>query len=907
MKVVPGYGPKPNSVMLIGEGPGAEEYRIGRPFVGKSGQEQRWYLSRYNLSPDNWYLTNIIKEYTDGNPDPTIEQIKYWTPTLLQEISDCNPKLIIAVGRFAIRFFLGEDAELDICHGLPHRVGAFDSNRINRAPKDCIILPVIHPASGFYDNSARVLISYDYSQVANIIDKLNNNELDTVEFRVDEYKGNEQYIDVTGAELDHYLNSSFYQDIDPVTNRAIIPEIGIDTEGTPDDPWSIQISTTPGTAYVLRYTQPDFSIGISALQQLADNSSGNGTLFIMHCANTPMGTMYDIIMCRVMGLDLSRARVWDTMYALYLLRIEPKGLKPASYRWCGTLQDDYMSLIGDIGKRKQESYLIDVLTHEWPDVESRVKSLNDGTIKLTKPRHIIKLVEGILKDLYSGKVNKDGEETDPFKRWMKIDPVQRKLVEGKLGKMPIGTLNDIPIEQAVMYAGRDSDITLRLKHKLQLELARLDLIDMFTEDMEILPLYYEMQSHGMPASRSKFERFHSILSDKLSTIQSELSINYFGEQPFNPKSPVQVRSLLLRRGLASAKRTASNLPSTGKKSIEHLRFQDPAIELVFQWREHQHLRDSFVETILELIPDNYEPDIYDITCVFKTNTETRRLATENPNLLAIPSRTELGKLIRDCYICRENELMGAWDFSQVEARFMAHESRDELLCKFFIEGRDIHTETAMLMFGVKREDVTKRQRRDAKDINFGVLYGIQASGLYDQFRMRGIESNIEYCDKLIKEWYKIYKGVKVYQQEVIMETERKGYIRDHWGMYRYLPNIYALKNKKFSNNQERREAESLRAEAERHAVSHKIQGGACGMLRQSIRHLKPIIHSMVDMGMNVKPRLPIHDELVFTFETGIEQLVNDIVIDSLVNHCGIKLIVPVEAEGKIGKTWSELK
>ena len=463
MIVVPGCGRKPNNVLLCGEKVGQEEANKGRPFAGRSGEEQRWYLELHHLNPNNWYLTNLRQHFVEGNPDPTPEEIAYWTPRLIREIEECQPKLIIAAGRYAIKWFLGEDAELDMCNGLPHRPGCFDPSRANRVPKDCVILPIYHPAAGFYQAKTRTEIAKNYAAVANTI-KLINAGL-PVRYREDEYLGQEEYYDVTGEELEEgMINWLNY----PVNGPH---ELAIDTEGTPDNPWSIQVSTTPGTAMTLRCSQPDFSRGIEALQRVIDT----GCLVITHCAQTPQGAMYDMIMARAMGLNLSRARVWDTMYALYLLRTEPKGLKPASWRWCGARQDPYQELLGDLAKQKQISYLERAIDRNYPRVPARIIRNNDGTTERYQPQAAHTTITRLLSDIYNNKVTKDGP-VDPYDRWKKLDSEVRKQVESIHGPIPIATLDDVELEKAVRYACRDADLTLRLKLKLEPELRNLGLL-----------------------------------------------------------------------------------------------------------------------------------------------------------------------------------------------------------------------------------------------------------------------------------------------------------------------------------------------------------------------------------------------------------------------------------------------
>jgi|ERR1700674_30644 len=471
MIVVPGAGRLPNLVLLCGEAPGAQEAEKGEPFIGRSGQEQSWYLSRHNLNVRNWYRTNVSKCWHGDNRDPSREDIEEWTPVLLSEIEQCSPSLVIAVGRFAARFFLGESVEMDMVHGLPHRPGAFDPSRISRAPKGCVILPVTHPASVFHGsddkkNDIRALVDWDYSQAAQVLALIKSGRAHEIDYRGDEYP-NPHYEDVSGQFISDYIAAK--------VTLGGVQSMALDTEGVPGAEWSIQVSLDPGEGFLLRCARDDFQVGIAALQEAVDK----GILVITHDASTPAGCCYDTIMARGMGLDLSRAsNIFNTMTALYLLRFEPQGLKPAAWRWCGMRMTDYESLIGDIGYRKQFEYLCRVLDYRdspWPTIEPRMVHEHDGTSRVYSPHGIEQSARSIVLDIANGKLDKDGNPPDPWKRWKQVLPEIREITSRVLGPMPTGNLGDIPLEDATIYAAKDADASLRLYYALSDELRRRDL------------------------------------------------------------------------------------------------------------------------------------------------------------------------------------------------------------------------------------------------------------------------------------------------------------------------------------------------------------------------------------------------------------------------------------------------
>jgi uracil-DNA glycosylase family 4 len=451
-----GFGPGSSRdhalIMSIGEAPGEEEYYKGRPFVGRSGEEQEWYLSACDYSSRSWYKTNVVKTYIVGNPDPTPELISFWRQHLLDEIRDKQPRLIIAVGRFAARFFLDPDCDLEDVHRLLFTWHEPSTNRL------IYILPIYHPAFGFHSDDMKPQIAADYATVAKLCKILKANpDADLSEFLVtaDEFEGKEQYHDVGGRELVSLLEP--YED----SILKVPLELGVDTEGWTHLPWSGQASPEPGIGYVLRCSRDDFAEGIKYLQTCANR----GTTFVTHQAGSPSGCMIDTQICRAMGLELRYAEIWDTMYAAYLLRLESKSLKTLAYRWLRMKMEEYTLLIGDIGKQKQVDYLKLAATRKWDKPDTVVIRQSDGSYKPKQYKSIGSYIDRIVGDVESGKTTAEGP-TDPTKRWRKIPKFVRAPVERLYGHFPFGTLDDVPLERAIWYAARDSDATIRLKPKL---------------------------------------------------------------------------------------------------------------------------------------------------------------------------------------------------------------------------------------------------------------------------------------------------------------------------------------------------------------------------------------------------------------------------------------------------------
>lgn len=866
--VVPPRGKTPNMVALVGEAPGKQEAHMRTPFVGRSGQEQEAYLSKHGVSARNWYVDNVIREYTEGNPDPTPAQVRFWTPVLEQAIADCRPKLIVAVGRFSARWFLGANVEMETVHGLPHHGGAFDPKVAHRA-MGATVVPIYHPAAGMHNSDLLGTIAWDYSQVASVYKLIMAGRSNQIPYPTDALAGKTIYADVSGEEMEQVMERASESGV-----------IGLDTEGYPNSPWSVQVSHTPGQGVVLRVARDDFKLGIAAIQKFVDEG---GTVAIHNA-------MYDIEVCRAMGLELRRASLYDTMYASYLTRLNPQGLKALAYRMHGVHMIDYETTVGDAARPRQIDYLWEVATTKWPKPNPQLVTDNAGVSKVKTAQPIAKRAEALLaasvdasKDIYS--------------MWMDQDRVQRKMVEAKLGRMPFATLEDLPLEKAVDYSARDADVTLRI-HKTMKGLHRtLNLTELMEHGMELLPVFEEMQFAGMHTTRGYFEPLKDKISEEMEDIGSYISMRYFNGKPFNPGSSDNVASVMRRLGLDSGKRTDSGKMSTSKKAISHMRKDSDAIDHVIEWRERQKIRDAYCTPILEAIPEK-KTDLHPVRCRLKvTRVHTRRLASADPNFLAMPARTELGVEVRKGFVAPPGQMFGGWDLSQIELRLLAHVSGDPTMCQRFIDDVDLHTYTAAEIFKIPVEQVDKMLHRNpAKSAGFGIVYGISGLGLYDQFLMMGAKGwSPDKCDKLIEDWLTVYPGVRAYKERVKKQIRVDGIAKDMWGMMRYLPGVWSDDRK-------------TRSEAERTAVSHEIQGGAQGMIQNSMRWLKPHIREMQELGMNVTWALQIHDELIFRFDEELWPLMDWLVREALTKHHGLTdPRVPIQASGNCGPSWGDLK
>ena len=937
MIIVRGKGRTPNDLFFLGEAPGSVEARTGYPFSGPTGDEIRMY-DRYGMGlPFSARRDNVIREYTEGNPNPTEVQINRWTPVIKDEICNCRPKVIVAVGAFATRWLLGEKASIENVHGMPHEGGWFDSSIADRAC-GAIVLPMFHPAAGLHESWYRPFISWDFAQLA----KLQNPSDPTIRWAKRD-TDSELYYDATGADIRHVLADN------PGDTKC---SMGLDTEGLSSSIWSIQISLQPGTGYTLRCSQPDFEEGIDAIRDYIKHT--NPCLVIQNAD-------WDIKICRAMGLEIARARIFDPMYAAYLLGYELKGLTPLAYRFCGLGVDHFPDIIGDVGKEKQLDYLHDVAKYTWTKPDSRQVRTNNGIHTTYKPQGIDKKVTRILKD-YENSINDvtmlndpkwcegnkkrakaAGRPIDFLARWAKapgseiykqdVSDELRQEVEDLLGSMPEPTLEDVPLDGrmgSIRYASRDAHACLVLETPMRAELERQGLTDLMDRSMRHIPCPEQIGAVGMPASRPFFESAIAETIQQADEIQDQIIMTYNDEQPFNPKSHIHVRDMLERRGLKALKKTPSGAPSTSAPSIEYLKYTDPAIALVFKHRHKRHEVSSFYRPLLAQIPKG-KPWAFIHPRVKTTATTSRRYAEEGPNLM------NTSRAARKGFICPDGLSFVSGDYKQIEPRIVAHLSRDTELIAIFVEGRDPYTEFAVKVFGatidfeprvalwrlghneaeadvivdelntttlrILQQEYTTSildERRQAAKVIFlaHVMYGMGGESLKGKMWEEGLDHwTTEMCDRFSSSLVQGYLGLADFKARTIKECRQQGYVRDDGGMYRYLPHACSNNNKE-------------RSQAGREAVSHKVQTYAQKLLQDGMTALDLELEQIrQNEGIYVWMCRQMHDEAMLIHDqdqAGAERL-GEIISRNLTQNCGATLRVPIEVDINYADSWDKLK
>lgn len=489
-----------------------------------------------------------------------------------------------------------------------------------------------------------------------------------------------------------------------------------------------------------------------------------------------------------------------------------------------------------------------------------------------------------------------GTSTNITQRWDKVKeslPDECEALDAVLGRMPAATLDDVPPDESVVYAARDADATLRIYPHLWGRIQAMGLESVYRMDMAVIPMVERMQANGMRVQPGYFERLGKEFDREMAKIKKAIEKETGWD--INPDSGDQVAALLFQGlGLKSTKMTkGGKRESTNDKVLEGLAHTCPTARLVCNYREVSKLKSSFCETLKEQIQSDGR-----VRCNLRiTRVSSGRLSASEPNLLAIPVRTVLGKKIREGFVPDDGCVLGSWDLDQIEMRVMAHESRDPVLTKLFKEGKDVHRMTASWMFGVKPDGVSAIQRYAAKRVGFGVITGITCTGLADQMALAGAAGWTEdRCEEAINGWFEIYKAVRSYMENKRAESRRYGFVRDIWGRIRYLPGVWSS-------------ISSVREEALRQSHSHAIQAGAQGIIKKAMAEIWKDLREAWTWTppWRVEPLLQIHDELLFELhDDGKWTDLWGMQIKDRLEHT-TELSVPVKAKYSFGPNWGALK
>ena len=411
-------------------------------------------------------------------------------------------------------------------------------------------------------------------------------------------------------------------------------------------------------------------------------------------------------------------------------------------------------------------------------------------------------------------------------------------VAGK-GKNQI-TFNQVALDKAAEYSAEDADITLRLHEALHPKLAETPSLQRIFETLEmpLVPVLAAMEQTGVKIDAPMLAKISAELAQRMVELQAEAFAS--AGQEFNLGSPKQLQELLYGKlALPVLAKTPKGDPSTAEDVLEDLAAQHPLPRLILDWRSVQKLRSTYTETL----PLQINPRTGRIhTSYHQAVAATGRLSSQDPNLQNIPVRNAEGRRIRHAFVSEPGKLLCSIDYSQIELRLMAHFSGDAKLVEAFKTGKDIHQATAAEVFGLALDAVSSDQRRAAKAINFGLIYGMSFWGLAKQLAIGRNEAQ-DYIDR----FFARYPGVKQFMDGTKAKAKQTGYVETLFGRRLYLPNIN-------SKNQ------GLRSYAERTAINAPLQGTAADLIKAAMIDLHAF---MTRDAPELKMILQVHDELVF--------------------------------------------
>jgi len=454
-------------------------------------------------------------------------------------------------------------------------------------------------------------------------------------------------------------------------------------------------------------------------------------------------------------------------------------------------------------------------------------------------------------------------------------PLQDLIGKGKAQK----SFAEVPQKDAAEYAGEDADCTLRLWHLMRDRLQQMDLEELFHRvEMPLVSVLSEMEMAGVQLDADFLRRMSADMEKELDTLVGEI-YRMAGEE-FNINSPKQLSHILFEKlELPVIRRTKTGF-STDENVLEELSREHPLPRKLLDYRQLMKLKSTYVDALPRMV-DPLTGRIH--TSFNQTVTATGRLSSSEPNLQNIPIRTEFSKTIRKAFVApdRRHVILSA-DYSQIELRIMAHLSGDEALLEAFRRDADVHTSTAAAVFGMPPEEITPELRRQAKAVNFGIIYGMSPYGL-----ARQLEISPQEAGRFIDSYFELYPRVREYMERTVEEARERGYVTTLLGRRRYLSELQS-------------DQAQVAAFARRTAINTPIQGTAADLIKLAMIRIQEAIG---EGGLSARMIIQIHDELVFEVPDKELDRVGSLVRSHMEN--ALELSVPIKVDMGSGRTWYE--
>ena len=490
-------------------------------------------------------------------------------------------------------------------------------------------------------------------------------------------------------------------------------------------------------------------------------------------------------------------------------------------------------------------------------------------------------VQGVAFDtmLESYVLNSTGRHNmdDLAKRYLGHQTITFEEIAGK-GKNQL-TFNQIPLEKAAEYAAEDADVTMKLQQVLWEKLSKEPTLEKLFKEMELplLGVLSRMERRGVLIDSDALFLQSNEIANRLSELEEQAYV--LAGQPFNLASTKQLQEILFDKlGLPVIQKTPKGAPSTNEEVLEELAFSHELPKVLVEHRGLSKLKSTYTDKLPQMV----NPQTGRVhTSYHQAVTATGRLSSSDPNLQNIPIRNEEGRRIRQAFIAREGFTVVAADYSQIELRIMAHLSQDQGLINAFTQGKDIHRSTAAEIFGVELDEVTSEQRRNAKAINFGLIYGMSAFGLSRQLGIGRADAQ-SYMDL----YFKRYPGVQTFMHDIREKAKAQGYVETLFGRRLYLPDIN-------SSNGMRRKA------AERVAINAPMQGTAADIIKRAMIQLDQKLQNDPNIAMIMQ----VHDELVFEVRSEKVAFYSELIKTQM--ESAADLVVPLIVDVGQGTNWDE--
>ncbi len=468
--------------------------------------------------------------------------------------------------------------------------------------------------------------------------------------------------------------------------------------------------------------------------------------------------------------------------------------------------------------------------------------------------------------------------------WVRLDSEMTEIKDliGS-GKKQI-TMAQVPIARAAAYASDDAEVVLRLLPLLEADVREVHAEKLLREiELPLVPVLADMEMAGIGLDVD----FLRGMSDELATRLAELETNVFGAvgEPFNLNSTQQLSDALFNKlqipPPGGTRKTASGFYSTAVDVLEALQDDYEVVGWIMTYREVAKLKSTYVDAL----PGQVNPGSGRVhTSYSQTGSVTGRIASSDPNLQNIPIRTEMGRRIRRAFVADPGNVLLAVDYSQVELRIAAHMSEDAAMIAAFKDGQDIHAATAAAIYNLPLSEVDRSQRRHAKAINFGLIYGMSPFGL-----TRTTDLTLAEAEDFVEAYFQRFPGVKRYLDGMRRTAAEQGYVETLLGRRRYFPVLKTGTNA------------VQRARAEREAINAPIQGTAADIMKIAMLAIPPALGKA---GLSARMLLQVHDELVF--ECPQEEAEETSALVRRIMESAFRLKVPLSTEAKAGSDWYEM-